>query len=376
MLTLVCVSVYIARYTLIPFAVGGLIAYAMTPLIVRMIRLIPIRNPKHDAWRRGLAVMLIFLAFAAALTIGVLTLIPLAAEQIAHFIDNLPSIITSAQEQTVGLMQEYQRRTPPEIQERLARVGEQGAATIGQFVARFVQGTLSTLTSTVGFILGLAIMPFFMFYAMRDRQFVGPNLVNAAPAEVRDDVRMMLSLTDLLLGRYIRAQLFLGLVVGSAVGVLLGLLGVQLSLGLGVWAGVTELIPIVGPWLGAIPGLILVAATEPSLLPWVALVYFIVQQVENSLLVPRIQGDALDLHPAMVILLLVTGGAVFGFFGLVAIVPAAAIVREEFWYLDRRLRGMTPEEAYAASRVVRVTAEAEKKSAGAPAPAQPVEVTR
>ena len=161
----------------------------------------------------------------------------------------------------------------------------------------------------------------------------------------------MLTLADQLLGRYIRAQLFLGVVVGVAVGALMALMGVDLSLGLGVWAGVTELVPIIGPWLGAIPGLVIVAATNPGLLPWVALAYFLVQQLENNFLVPRIQGQALDLHPAVVILLLVAGGAVWGFIGLVVAIPGAAIVRELFWYVDRRLRGQTPEEAFRASHL-------------------------
>jgi hypothetical protein len=122
-------------------------------------------------------------------------------------------------------------------------------------------------------------------------------------------------------------------------------MGVQLSLALAVWAGVTELIPILGPWLGAIPALLIVAGTEPDLLIPVALLYLIVQQLENNLLVPRIQGHAVDIHPAMVILLLVVGGAAFGFIGLVIIVPLAAILRELFWYVDRRLAGATPDQA-------------------------------
>ena len=134
-------------------------------------------------------------------------------------------------------------------------------------------------------------------------------------------------------------------------GALLFLLGVDLSLGLGVWAGVTELVPIIGPWVGAVPGLILIAATDLSLLPWVALVYFMVQQLENNFLVPRIQGQALDLHPALIIVLLVVGGAVWGFIGLVTVVPGTAILRELFWYVDRRLRGQSPDEAFAQSRL-------------------------
>jgi predicted PurR-regulated permease PerM len=210
--------------------------------------------------------------------------------------------------------------------------------------------SFNVLTGTISVIFGFVIVPFWMFYAMRDRHFVRRNLLSAAPPIVRADVDNMLHIADRLLGRYIRAQLLLGLIVGTAVAIGLTLLDVQLSLALGVLAGITELIPFIGPWLGAIPALVIVAATgDAELFLWVALLYLAVQQVENVLLVPRIQGEAVDVHPGMIILLLIVGGAAFGFLGLIFIVPLAAILRELFWYVDRRLRGETPEDAMAAS---------------------------
>lgn len=348
---LVCVVCYLSLSSLIPFGVGALIAYALSPLVEQLIRLIPLRKPNHESLRRGIAVLLIYGTFFGALTAVAIALVPIATEQIVHFIDELPAITAAARDGTMGLLEEYHRRTPPEVQERITALAEQGAATFASLVGIAVQRTVSTVTSTLGFAFGLMVVPFWMFYAMRDRNIVSRTVLRAAPPEVREDVRMMLTLSDRMLGRYIRAQLFLGAVVGIAVGVAMAAMGVDLSLGLGVWAGVTELIPIIGPWLGAVPGLVLVAATRPEMLPWVALAYLLVQQLENNFLVPRIQGEALDLHPAMVILLLVVGGAVWGFIGLVVIVPATAILRELFWYLDHRLRGHSPAAAFAESRL-------------------------
>ena len=91
-------------------------------------------------------------------------------------------------------------------------------------------------------------------------------------------------------------------------------------------------------------------ATQPELLIPVALMYLLVQLLENNLLVPRVQGHATDLSPGMVILLLVVGGGAFGFLGLVAAVPVTAILRELFWYADRRLRGAAATAAFEASR--------------------------
>ena len=82
-----------------------------------------------------------------------------------------------------------------------------------------------------------------------------------------------------------------------------------------------------------------------------ALVYVVVQQLENNQLVPRVQGHAVDIHPAMVILLLAVGGTAFGFIGLLTIVPITAILRELFWYVDRRLRGEAADVAFGEGHV-------------------------
>ena len=340
-----------ARAAMLPFAVGAVLAYALTPLVDRLAQLVPARTRSGDVIRRGVAVAVIYLLFFGSITAVGFILIPIAVTQIGQFVTELPGIALSAQEEVAGWLEEYHRRVPPEVQQRVNGVVGDAAVTIAQATARGAETALTALTQTVGLLFGFAILPFWMFYVLRDRYFIAANVMRAVPKPARDDVRNVKRITDHLLGRYIRGQLLLGLVVGVAVGLLMTVMGVQLSLGLGLWAGVTELIPIVGPWLGAVPALIIVGATRPDLLAWVAFVYFIVQQIENNLLVPRIQGNAVDLHPAMIILLLATAGAVWGFVGLVVAIPLAAILRELLWYADRRLRGRTPAQALGASAV-------------------------
>ena len=86
---------------------------------------------------------------------------------------------------------------------------------------------------------------------------------------------------------------------------------------------------------------------------WVLLLYVLVQQVENHLLVPRVQGHAVELHPAVIIMLLAIAGTVFGFIALVVIIPLVALLRELFWYADHRLRGLHPRDAMAHTHVAR-----------------------
>lgn len=345
MLAVVLYIVWQARGALFPFAVGAILAYALSPLVDRLASVVPARSHRGDVYRRGAAVILLYAVAALGLVAAGAALIPMAADQIAQFVEDLPETVENARLQANEWLEEYRSRVPQDIQDRIDEIGADAGSTAADAVASAMRRSVSLLTGTLTIVFGFVIVPFFMFYALRDRPYVANNFINAVPEEARQDARNILLIADRLLGRYIRGQLILGVVVGVAVGVGLTLLGVELSLALALFAGVTELIPIIGPWIGAVPGLIIVAATEPDLILPVALLYLLVQQVENLLLVPRIQGQAVEIHPAMILLLLAAGGAAFGFIGLVIIVPLAAILRELFWYADRRLRGSTATEA-------------------------------
>ena len=345
---------YGARGALLPFSIGALLAYAMAPIVDRLAFVIPARTHRADLLRRGFAVLLLYLAIGSAGFMAGSAVVPVAADQVSQFIDDLPETVDLAQEQANIWLEAYRDRVSEDVQTRVdSALEDAGNATVDAATS-MTQRSIGMLSGTLTLVVGFAVMPFWMFYAMRDRHFVRNNFLDALPVSLRDDGINLLHISDRLLGRYIRAQLILGVIVGTAVGVSLTLLDVQLSLALGVIAGVTELIPILGPWIGAVPGLLIVAATDPDKIIWVALVYLGIQQVENLLLVPRIQGEALEMHPAMILLMLSLGGAAFGFIGLIVAVPLSALLREVFWYLDRRLKGEAPEVALAASHVGRL----------------------
>lgn len=345
--------VWQASSSLLPFAVGAIVAYALSPLVDRLIAL-PVLTTASDTLRRGLAVGVIYLVLGGAFVWVSSVALIVAANQIVEFVNTLPQTVDAAQETGTAWLERYRARVPAEVQTQLEGYIDEATAAATATFGSMARRTLETVTSTIGLIFGFAVVPFFMFYAMRDRSHARAAILKASPPTTAADVDNLLRISDVLLGRFLKGQLLLGLVVGSAVGIGLGLLGVPLSVGLAVIAGFTELVPVIGPWLGAIPGLLIVLATDPGNFVWVALLYLGVQLSENYLLVPRIQGGAVELHPAMVLVLLVVFGAVMGFWGLVVAVPLTAILRELFWYADARLRGVEPAAAFAATRVGQV----------------------
>lgn len=351
-LAVVLWTVLQARDALIPFAVGSIVAYALSPIVDRIAAYRMLR--RHDETiRRGIAVAGIYVVVGILGLWAISAVVPVATNQIVEFVDTLPATVDAAQTEGTRWLEQYRARVPLNLQTNLEGYVDEASAAAVSAVASIAQRTLATVTSTIGLIFGFAVTPFFVFYAMRDRSRAAASIIAATPPLLQDDVRNVLRVGDRMLARFLQGQLILGLIVGLAAFIGLSLLGVQLSLGLGVIAGLTELIPIIGPFIGAIPGILIVLATEPEKVLWVGLLYLGIQMAENYLLVPRIQGNAVQIHPAMVLVLLVIFGAVMGFWGLVVAVPLAAILRELFWYIDARLRGVPAADAFAATRVAR-----------------------
>ena len=342
--------VYITRSALLPFSVGVVIAFALMPVVDRIADLIPLRDKIRDATRRGLAVMTIYVLGGVMVWYGFALLVPVLVEQVSSFVSTLPEQLSAARDLGNRWVDVYHERVPLELRTRIEEYGANVGGAIAQAASSSASQAVSLVTGTLSVLFGYLVLPFWMFYAMRDRYAYARSFKQAVPPALRDDVIHAYWMTDHMVGRYIRGQLFLGLLVGIAVGGALAVLGVPLSAGLGVWAGLTELVPMIGPVLGAIPALLWVASTEPQLLLPVVAVYVVVQQIENNFLVPRIQGEATDIPAGAVIVLLVVGGTAFGLIGLIVALPASAILRELFWYIDHRLNGATPAEAFAESR--------------------------
>ena len=334
---------YQARLALIPFFIGTLFAYIVSPLVDRLSKILPAKTRRGDVWRRGISVLVVYAVALIGLIAAIWAVAPSVAEQTQLLVDDLPMILEGARQQ-LNLWSNNVRELLPatyrmRFDDYLAILISSFSDGASRTIEDYVLAATNAITKTIGIVIGFLVVPFWMFYAIRDRHFAEKSIQRATPPEVRDDLINLARIGDSILGRYLRGQLLLGLVVGVSVGLAMKLLGVQWALWLGVWAGITELIPVAGPWLGAIAGLIVVAATNPDLFIWVVIIYLTVQLTENILLAPRIQGHAVRIHPGLILLLLVVAGSLWGAVGVIVIVPIAALLKELFWYLDRRLRG-------------------------------------
>jgi predicted PurR-regulated permease PerM len=300
---------------------------------------------------RAVAILTIYLVFFGAVAGFIWWITPIINREARDLINDSDQYGKQLEQWAAGFIDWYNSLPlSDEARQSIENAIRNSFNALASVLQQALLGTFRFVSQTVGAIVGFLIIPFWLFYVLLDKEKGIRGFTHIIPRNWRVDIWRVLRITNGILGSYIRAQLLLGVIVGvlSTVGMII--VGAPFPFLLGLISGVTELIPVVGPLLGAVPGLV-VAAFHPE--GWVMVlkvlaVYVIVQQLENNLLVPKVQGDSVKLHPAFIILALVVGGNVAGVFGLIMAVPVAAILRDVYLYLYRRFaEGYAPKEAEA-----------------------------
>ncbi len=327
--------VWSTRGALVPFVIGGIVAYLLAPLV----RLIQQSFPQQGRFRgfsRSLAILAAYLIAGGLVVAAGLYLIPPLAAQTVSFVESIPAYQEDVQREAAGLVREYERRVPEAIRTQI----ETNLGALGSQVMTAIRSALGVTIGAVGTVIGLAaglaLLPLWIFYVLKDQRQGLAWFYHLWPKDWHEDVRHIIGIVDGILSAYIRGQLFLGIVIGIVTGLAMWMIGINQALVLGLFAGVFELIPVLGPWLAFLVAALVTVATSPDRLPLVVVAFLVIQQLENTFLVPKVQGGAVRMNPALIMVLLVIGGSLWGIWGMVIIVPIAAILRDVFVYLYGR----------------------------------------
>ena len=348
---LIGVLLWMARDAVRPFVLGLLLVYLLDP---------PVRWLARRGMRRSVAIIVVYVvAVLLFLEFLNLTLTPLI-DEIVRLLRDLPALAQQLQEQADRVSQIYDRLAIPDsirqwIGSMIASITQGGPGGGSTFDPTDLIPVLTGVTSIVGGLFAYVILPVWVFYVLKDRVTLTRQFDRSLPAAWRFDVWATLRIVRQVFGQWVRAQLILGVTVGvfTFIGLLILSATVDPVFGryailLSVTAGILELVPIIGPIISAIPAVLLAATAGVEAVIAAFALYLIVQQVENNLLVPKIQGDAIELHPALVIAAIVIGGSLAGLLGAILALPVTAAMRDVGRYLFRRLSPDEP-EALAAS---------------------------
>ncbi|MEX1072247.1 MAG: AI-2E family transporter, partial [Chloroflexota bacterium] len=320
---LIAILLWSARGALPAFVIGVALAFVLDPLVTVVER-------------RGLprwsGVLVAYLAVAAVIwAIAAFAIAPVA-QQTRDFIARLPELGAVIGDLQHGLDEWYRSLPlPVDLREALDAAIGRAEDAFAAAIREFLGPAVGTLLRTVGFVIGLVVIPVWLFYVLRDRERLPDAVAAAVPPSWRPDAENVLAILSRVGGRWVRGQLLLGVAIFIAT--VIGLTALTLvgfrefgafTLVLALIAGVLEWFPIIGPIVAAVPAILIGFTISPAAAIAALVLYVAIQQLENNLLVPKILGDAVELHPAVLIVALVVGGALFGIGGAILAAPVVA----------------------------------------------------
>ena len=289
-------------------------------LLAESIR--PIAN-KLQTWKipRGVAVMIVYLLLALVFTGLGLILVPPLVVQVGA-VDDISSDVIDWVQETVPPL--YQVSVNLGFDDQVRELGSTLTTTITQFI-----GTLAVVPFQIlGFLFGIVSVFVIGFFWMSATEKFNRSVIALLPPKRATEVRSLAAELSQRAGGWVRGQVILMVFIGIVTFVGLFVLGVPYPLALATWASLMEIIPIIGPFLGAIPAILVALALKS---PWIALataiLYVIVQQLENNILVPKVMERAVGLHPIMVMVGVLAGGVLYGILGIVIAVPLVAAMQ-------------------------------------------------
>ena len=323
--------IWTAGYILTPFVLALVLAYILNPLVNRLQR---------EGLGRTLATVLVLLTFLLLFVIAGILLGPMLSEQVTNFAGRLPEFLQAAVEWLQGVVNRISRIPLPGVRRtELGEVLDIDPQGVEEFLASQGDNIRQALLSgAVGIGRGLGVVVTVLlsvfltlvvtFFLLRDFDKLVRNAGRLVPPHRRATTFTFVREYNRLLGRFLRSQLVVALLVGLVIGLGFWIAGFPYALLLGVLAGVFNIVPYLGFWISLGPAILIALVSGNVLLDLlkIVIVYGIEQALENYF-GPKIVGESVGLHPVWVMLAIVLGGVFFGFIGILIAVPVAVAIK-------------------------------------------------
>ncbi|MBI4653244.1 AI-2E family transporter [Candidatus Kuenenbacteria bacterium] len=310
---------YLIRDVLIIVFISGILAAILNPIVNFLQRKkIP----------RIIAILLIFFIILGILALIVTTIVPIFVDQINQIIKNFPQWKEKISEQflkieTFGFLN---------MRDSLQNWSEQNLTQVGENIFLKI---INIFGSLISFISVLIIV----FYLLLEVEAIKKIIQSVIPTKFQSYTIQLFTQMQNKLSLWLRGQLILCLVIGTLSFIGLLILGVKSALLLALIAGIFEIIPYLGPILGAIPAVLLAFTQSPLTALLVIILYVLIQQLENNLLVPKIMSKTVGLNPVIIIIVFLIGGKLYGLIGALLAIPVAtalSVLIKDYFELKRK----------------------------------------
>ncbi|WP_315969837.1 AI-2E family transporter [Bacillus testis] len=321
--------------SILPFAIAAFISYLLHPVVEKL---------HQKGMNRGISILLIYVVFFGGAGFAIYRGIPVIIRELEELMEATP-VFTQKYQHVLDVIHAKTSHWPVQYKDRV----QDAILFVEKQAEAFLTKSLSSLVKIFDFVVLFAIIPFISFYYLKDWVKIKKAIWYITPSFLRKQGISFMKDAEVSIGSYIRGQLIVCVIIGVLSALFLWIAHVKYSLLLGVIIGITNVIPYFGPIIGALPALLIAAATSAKQMIWVAVIVFGLQFVEGNILSPMIVGKSLHMHPLIIMFSLFLGGEIGGVFGLILAVPILAIIKVAIlharsYYMKERQRKQLGEE--------------------------------
>ena len=291
---------------------GVILASAIEPFVYRL---------RRHGWGRGQAILTIYAFLIVVVVLAFYLMFPPVIRQGAALIDNIPSILSNLRDQALNSDNEFVRETGSATIARIQRLylNYRETPSIGSGTA------VSLVSSAFGLLFTVLTTLIVAFYWLTEKAIIKRLVIGLLAPRYRGRIHGIWDNVEAKLGGWTRGQAILCLAIGLASAVAYSPLFLNLPfwLALALWAGITELIPFIGPWLGGTVATVVALTQSFETAILVVAFVIVLQQLEGAVLVPKVMRNAVGLTPLTVVLAVQVGGAIGGPVGAILAIPVA-----------------------------------------------------
>lgn len=316
---------YAVRAVLLPFVLAGIVAYLLSG---------PVHYLERHGTRRVRAVQIVYLAFIAVLLVLGTWAIPAIGRESARLLEQLPRLGHGLD----ALLADY---------DRLLRGGavpasyqHAGDAILSAVESRLIgglRGLAQALLAATPIVFALGVAPWIGYYIVRDAPGLRRTLMGLVPTNWQDGAAEWLGEVDRVLSGYLRGQAIVALVVALLAFTVMTVFGLGYGAMVALVAGATDMVPFVGPFLGALPAIVIASGRSLETAAWVGFAFFLIHETEGNLLAPLLLGEQIGLHPVLLLLAILVGAELGGITGVLLAAPMAGIAVATGRIIGRRL---------------------------------------
>lgn len=285
-------------------------------------------KPFHAKMReRGLSKRTSAIIIILVLVIGILLCFTILIPSVFRESFNIKNTVNQIENYIEGF---YMKMKPMKNNKTVYAIIENINNRVNIFTVRAFSKIFDGFMNAAEDVLSLSVIPIITYYFLVDFEKMENKFILMFPEKIRKIAQKIINDIDKIMSNYIYSQFILSIIISIATFIILFSLKVNFPIILSILNGIFNIIPYFGPLLGAIPAILVALLKSPSRALLTTILLFILQQIEGNIISPKLTGESISMHPLTIILLLIVGGKIGGFFGMVLAVPAGIIIKIAF----------------------------------------------